>query len=446
MVPKKIHKFEYMERVDIKLYTAVSSPRLEYVAGVVLRDLLGLSFQVVTDRRKIGNSPFLNYSAERLPEAFNVKPEGILSETGIRADDPPAASDGGLMLLFPSDSPSDLPFDIFAASFWMLTRYEEYRKFGPDRHGRFMAEDSLAFRLGFLRIPVVELWARRLALALLKKIPFLAFRRNRFRSVVTFDIDQAYAYRGKGVLRGAAGFMSDLVKGAGMERLRSLSGTDRDPYDVYDYIFEAVDNAGAEALFFLPFGSWSEYDRNNPAGSKIYGELVRRITSRYNAGIHFSYNSGHDGSLMKKERERFARVTGIVPSVSRQHYLVLRFPDTCRWLHANGIKTDYTLGYPSLPGFRAGISVPFRFYDLVAEKETALVMSPFAIMDVTLKDYMKLDVQKAKSVITETADSLVVTGGVFLSIWHNSSLTERNGWEGWREVFEHTLLIGSGND
>lgn len=435
-----------MERVDIKLYTAVSSPRLQYVAGVVLRDLLGLSFQVVTDRRKIGSSPFLNYSDELIPEAFNIVPEGLLTETGVRDADPPAVSDGELMLIFPSDSPSDLPFDIFSASFWMLTRYEEYRQFEPDRHGRFRAEDSLAFRLGFLRIPVVELWARRLMLALLKKIPFLAFRRNRFRSVVTFDIDQAYAYRGKGVLRGTAGLMSDLVKGAGMERLRSLSGSDRDPYDVYDFIFEQVENCSASAIFFLPFGSWSEFDKNNPAGSRLYRELVKRITSRYETGIHLSYNSGKEGSLMMREADRYRKVTGMVPSMSRQHYLLLRFPDTYRWLEKSGIDKDFTMGYPSQPGFRAGISVPFRYYDLGEERQTDLTVTPFAVMDVSLKDYLKIGKDEAKGLIGEIAGTLRSNGGSFVSIWHNSSLTERDGWEGWREVFRHTLDITMTND
>jgi len=30
-------------------------------------------------------------------------------------------------------------------------------------------------------------------------------------------------------------------------------------------------------------------------------------------------------------------------------------------------------------------------------------------------------------------------GGLFISIWHNTSLTDENEWEGWRRLFEYTL-------
>jgi hypothetical protein len=52
-----------------------------------------------------------------------------------------------------------LPFDIFSASFYLLSRYEEYINPHYDLHNRFKAEESLAFKNGFLQIPLVDLWA-----------------------------------------------------------------------------------------------------------------------------------------------------------------------------------------------------------------------------------------------------------------------------------------------
>jgi hypothetical protein len=435
-----------MDPVDIKVYTNHHSPRLDFTLKVLLGDILGLNFEVVTDKRRIGNTPVINYSPDAIADSFRIVPSGLLEGTSVEASAPDAVMWNDIPVLFANDGGGNLPFDIMAASFWMLSRYEEYQPFTPDRHGRFPAEASLAFRSGFLQQPVVEIWAARLSLELIRHFPFIAFKRSEFSVEVTFDIDQAFAYRGKGLLRGAAGFVSDVVKGSAMERFRSVSGTERDPYDVYEYIMGRLDDTGVKSFFFFPFGSLSEFDRNNPYGTRVYRDLVRAISGRYSTGIHFSYSSGREHGLMNREIERFMKVAGFSPDISRQHYLLFPLPSVCRALEANGILADYTLGYASRPGFRAGISRPFRFYDLPADRETGLTLSPFALMDVTLKDYMQYDTARAKEVAGELIAQVKGTGGRFATVWHNSSLTEREGWEGWRSVFEHILKQCGNND
>lgn len=435
-----------MDSVDIKVYTDFRSPRLEYIAGLILSDILGLSIAVIDDRRRIGSTPVISYSSEGITGSFRIAPSGFLSETGVRKFEPEGGEWQGVPVLFPHDGDSHLPFDIFSAAFYMVSRYEEYLDFSPDDHGRFRAEESYAFRHGFLTRPVVEIWAAMLTKELIRHYPFLAFRRNKFRSLATFDIDQAYAYRGKGIIRGAAGLLRDVARGAGGERLRSLSGSERDPYDVYDYLFETIDRTGTEALFFLPFGSWSEFDKNNTAGSRLYRELIGTIQTRYKTGIHFSYNSGRNPDLMAREAERYSRVTGARPLLSRQHYLLLDFPVTYQNLIKNSIAADYTMGFASSPGFRAGISRQFHFYDIAREQATGLLVSPFVYMDVTLRDYMKLGAAEATDIIGNLIEEVRSVGGTFISLWHNSSLTERDGWEGWRQVFEDSLKKSISND
>ncbi|MDX9930307.1 MAG: polysaccharide deacetylase family protein [Bacteroidales bacterium] len=430
-----------MNPVDIKVYTRHPSPRLGWVAGVLLRDLLGLSYSVITDKRKIGTTPLINYSGEDIQGSFAITPCGLLEEDFIRSEDPETDCIDETVVLFPGSG--HMHFDIFAAAFWLLSRCEEYRPFKADRHGRYPAEESLSFRKGFLHKPVVEIWARKLAGELIRLFPFMAFRRNEFRPLITFDIDQAYAYLGKGLLRGAAGMVTGLVKGGAKERWRTISGSSSDPYDVYDYITREIDARGSEAIFFFPFGSWSEFDRNNRYDSRVYRTLVAGMAERYLTGVHFSYSSGRNHGLIRKEAERFAHTAGFRPEASRHHYLVIKLPETYRGLEDEGIKTDYSLGYASVPGFRAGISRPFSFYDLGREQETRLTVAPFAFMDVTLKDYLRLDVAGARKVIENLVAEVKGTGGTFISIWHNSSLTGMGEWEGWREVFEHTLNLTS---
>ena len=127
---------------------------------------------------------------------------------------------------------------------------------------------------------------------------------------------------------------------------------------------------------------------------------------------------------------------------SRQHFLRLKFPDTYRQLLNAGILEDYTMGYASNPGFRAGICTPYFFYDLKKETTTNLVILPFQIMDVTLKDYMKLSPAEALKEIEMLMMEVKQVNGTFVSIWHNETITNSGVWEGYREVFEKMNQLG----
>jgi hypothetical protein len=104
-----------------------------------------------------------------------------------------------------------------------------------------------------------------------------------------------------------------------------------------------------------------------------------------------------------------------------------------------GIEKEYSMGYASALGFRASIATPFYWYDLEYDLMTTLQIHPFQIMDVTLKEYLKLDLQVAKKEIEKMISATKAAHGQFIPIWHNSSFTKEEGWEGWTRVYEFLL-------
>jgi hypothetical protein len=104
------------------------------------------------------------------------------------------------------------------------------------------------------------------------------------------------------------------------------------------------------------------------------------------------------------------------------------------------------MGYASYPGFRAGTSSPFNFYDLKAEYETNLVVFPFAVMDVTLRQYLSLTPHEAVVRIKNISRDVKRVEGTFLSLWHNECLSDQGIWKGWREVFEEMVEEGTGRE
>lgn len=442
MLTSPFFKFADMGTKKLRIYSQEVTPRLEYAAEIIFSTILGIEYEITTDRRRIGSSPAIIYSGEKVRGQFVIRPSGLLSETVVSEVRPEVAFIGELPYIFPVDD-GTLPFDVFSAAFYMVTRYEEYLPFAPDVHGRYLGERSLAYRGGFLQLPVVETWARFLADELVKYFPVITIRHNEFRSMVTIDVDQPFAYRSRGFLRSMGGLVKGLA-GTGAkasDRIRTMAGDMPDPYDSFAYIEQQVRQHGSEALFFFPTGDQGEYDHNPPYRDHDYGEIIRKYDTMFGSGIHPSYRSDGRPKTLKMETERYRHIAGHHPESARQHWLLLRMPDTYRAWESAGIMYDYTMGYPDEPGFRAGMARPFAFYDLSRERRTLLTVVPFQVMDGTLRQYCHLTPEASIAVIRSLVNATRQVGGLFVSVWHNTSLSESNGWEGWRMVFEETLAL-----
>ncbi|MBA7546413.1 hypothetical protein ES705_38803 [subsurface metagenome] len=104
------------------------------------------------------------------------------------------------------------------------------------------------------------------------------------------------------------------------------------------------------------------------------------------------------------------------------------------------------MGYSTHTGFRAGIARPFYFYDLYEEKQTSLRVVPFHIMDRTLLSYLNYSTEQAIKEFEYYSKSIKNIGGLFVSLWHNTSVNDFEEWQGWQKVFKRMIEINSYND
>ncbi len=430
-----------MDPGPVMIFSSEDVPRLRYIAGIILGDILGLSWEVITDKRKLGKHNVINYSEENVKGSFKISPSSILFEKGIEQKEVIVGKWKDLPVFFQTSADSDIPFDIFAASFFMVSRYEEYCSFEPDEYGRFMAASSLAFRSGFLGIPVVDLWVKEFAKGLLTKFQTLAFRRSNYTAIVTFDTDEPFEYLGKGIFRSIGGLLRDLAvtDGHAAERYKTVTGGKPDPFEVFGYMTDCIDTSGADARFFFPVGDRSKFDHNPSWKNVEYRSLILRLVKKYMYGIHPSFNASDKSAVMEKEAERFRSITGGDLKLSRFHYLRLKMPASYRILLKSGIREDYSMGFHDEPGFRAGIARPYLFYDVEKNTQTNLKIIPFQVMDVTMYKYKKLDSKTSLDIILKLIIETRRVGGLFASIWHNTSLLDNPECRGWRIVFESML-------
>jgi len=430
------------------VYAREITPRLNYIFEFIIKEILTLDLKITSDSEQFSAStqPKINYSDRFFDNSFRIKPANLLFEREIIEQDLyfPVWKDTKVMYI--TDPHSDMPFDPFAASFFMLSRYEEYFNAEPDLHGRYDVYSSLAYRNDFLNFPVVDLWIEELRKSLIKKFPPLRIPPKPCEFMPTIDVDEPFAFKCKGLIRTIGGMMQSntrKIKGENILRLKVLIGKSKDPYDVFDLLQQWHNKHQSKPIFFFQVGKVGKYDKNPPGNRRGYVRLIKETAGKYRIGIHPSYRSNVEPSELEKEISLLQMAACQPITRSRQHYLKLQIPYTYRNLLQLGIKEDYTMGYAAETGFRAGTSNSFFFYDLLNEEKTELKIFPFQVMDGTLKDYLRMDPQEAMERIKQIIDRTRAVNGTFTCLWHNSSLSDWGPWEGWRVVYETVLKMAT---
>ncbi len=433
----------------ILIYTDKLNSRLEYIAHVLFTSILQQEITFTSDPAVFADAdlPKLNYSARRFEHAINITPHTLLFNRELAIPESEPVMVENQHLFFKSPGNSNLPSDPLAASFYLITRYEEYLNNHRDAHGRFPAECSILTKFNLLRKPVVNIWARILGEKMAKQFAGFYLPEPRFTFIPTIDIDNAWAYAHKGFWRSAGALARAAITHPGTdvkERIEVLLRKKRDPFDTYRLLNECFEGREEQVRFFFLLGDYSRYDKNISWKNHHLQQLIRETDQRYRVGIHPSYSASQskESHLISDERRRLEKITGKKITRSRFHYLKLHIPESYRHLIKAGISEDYSMGYPSHTGFRAGICTPYFFYDLHREATTSLKIIPFQVMDVTLKDYLKLTPEEAMTEIGELMAEVRKCGGIFSAIWHNESLTGRGAWKGYDDLFRKMIEMG----
>jgi hypothetical protein len=335
---------------------------------------------------------------------------------------------------------SALSFDIFAAVFYLLSRYEEYIYEGKDEYGNFDYRQSILYKLNKLDTPVVDEWINILKRVLKDHFPSLNLKEKKPRCILSFDIDVAYEYKNRTALRTIGGIGKKLItfKFKNLQtHVLTLLNKKKDSFDTYQYIKERIKNNSA--VFFFNMGKYGKRDKNPSHKNLVFRQLIYSLYQKNFLGLHPSYASNYDEELLAEEKQKLEDIIQQKITLSRQHYLKITMPGTFKKLSQNGITKDFSIGYYFSYGFRAGTCHPFLFFDLISNEITNLRLYPFAFMEGTLNEVMNLSTDEAKLHISQLIETVQKNNGVFIPIWHNSTLSETGIWKGWRNVFEHML-------
>ena len=110
------------------VYTHKITPRLRYTFKHFFESVLGIQVDFTTRLEVFiaQNGPKMSYANAPLGNEFFVNSNALLFEQGVHDIEITVSQWEGLPVFFHCSKDSMLPFDVFAATFFLISRYEEY--------------------------------------------------------------------------------------------------------------------------------------------------------------------------------------------------------------------------------------------------------------------------------------------------------------------------------
>ncbi len=417
------------------------SPRMSYVFKHICTRILGVevTFTSSIDAFIGRQGPKASYGSIALGNELFFQSQGILEQHGVESQEITVKPWDDTVGFFAVSSQSALPFDVFAASFYLLSRYEEYLPHVKDTIGRYPSKESLAFKNQFLQSPVVDIWAQKLKLVLEAAFPEMIFQKKVSSTNLFIQAEQPFKYKTKGFLRSFFNYSVDLFGLRFKElfnRTRVILSMRRDPYDSFKYLITASKNTSVKLTFFFLLGTPEEYLNGVTIYKNKFREVIKYVADYAEVGMVLSKKAQKDVSLLKKEKIQLEDIIlqDVKCAYNADH--VVDLPHAYRELVEMEITRDFTMCYANKPGFRASTCTPFLFYDLDYEIKTPLIIAPVAGISSSFNHF---DHEKTRAAIVHLKNEVEKVNGHFILGLNNACFGNATDGKFWRSILTETL-------
>jgi len=341
-------------------------------------------------------------------------------------------------LIEPRGNDTVIHYDILGLTYWMLARVEEIGRTDLDKHERFAATSSHAYKHGYLERPVVDEWLHVLGQVIERQWMGLGLRTPAPKMFVTCDLDSPYEARtslanlprkvaGDLLMRRSVGMaFSSIVRGI---RNRAPNVSNDSHLAAVDWMMDVNERVGNRVAFYFITDRNHPLDAHYRMDEPVIRSLMRRIHERgHEIGLHPSYTSYADAARTVSEAEILREAMdaeGIQQAEigGRQHFLRWQSPVTARNWEAAGLHYDSTLSYADRAGFRCGTCHDYRMFDIQQDRVLNLRQRPLVLMEcaVIADRYMGLGHSDAAlALMGSFKDKCRRVGGTFTLLWHNS--------------------------
>ncbi len=422
-------------------------PEREYALRILLSDFLGLTYTLITsdsqrdyslvfdDKELIINDEFFRkYRSELSYLTTDALPKDVTYAKNrfVFENDIPVIY--GKDKIEVADKKLICGIDIFASSFFMLTRWEEFVIKKRDQHGRFPGNESFVWRNTVLHRPIVNEYVEMLWNMLVS----LGYKGERKTGnpelILTHDVDTLTYASYRTVL-------GDLIKRRNpLLAVKSFKyAISNDPFDTYDFLMTISERLGVKSHFyFMATDSGLKYDTSWYVKRRKFKSLVKSIKERgHIIGFHPGYYTYNKPDRWHYEKMILEDAIQQEVKEGRQHFLRMDIPKTFSIWENNNMEIDSSLGYSGREGFRCGTGDTFPIFDFLERKQLNLKERPLIIMDGMLKSNQDHSVDKAKETIHYYTSLIKKYKTGITILFHNSSFFGE--WEGYDSVYRELL-------
>lgn len=417
------------------VFSTFLTPRIKYIFNFIFKDILKAEVEFT------GNSQYflqsdnikISYGDAPLADELFFKSTSLLLSNKVEEHNLKTTLFGEYQVPFPVKD-SLLPFDVFAASFFVVSRYEEYLHQKTSTED-FTANKSYQYKWKILDRPVVDEWALILKNLILKKYPGFKFHDKKFiqQPTINFTI---VPNAPDGFLSKTKFYISSVFKKENAyltSKIDRITGLGIDNEAVLSDLEKSLEKK-SNPLYFINFPNVSdEYIRRNGVSTLLAEKSVGLLRP--------CDRETQKGSEIKEAILKLKKIHPEQINLISQQLEVLRFPTCYLNLLNSGITSDYSMGYSETAGFRAGTCTPFNWYDLQLEKVTPLNVKSYCICDGVFQ-YTHLE--EAKKMVNDYIDAVKVVDGSFFSSWQLRSLSDHYKYKKLKAVFEE-MMKSAGN-
>ena len=412
------------------IYTQKITPRIDYVFKHMCTRILGIKigFTSVIEEFIAHSGPKLSYGKQAMGNELFVQSFGLLQQQGFEDVEVVVKKWNDSPCFFSVSDKSSIPFDIFSAAFYLMSRYEEYLPHVKDELGRFPASQSLAFKEGFLEQPVVDIWAYEFKKVLAQIFPSLVFPKQQMKIHTLVNAQVPFLYTQRGPLRSFVGYCRDLGKFRMKSfwiRTQVLLGFKKDPHAVFEWLVETSKESTHMLSVFFMLGDPLHFRNSFNTRRKKFKSIIKYVGDYKEVGLIASLGASQSLDEIKKEKQRLEEITYRSLQKAMIEEFSLDLPEFYRSLLELEINEEYSMVYPHTVGFRASTCTPFLFYDCDYETKTPLEIQP--IVATTLA-FQNEDVSLKMEELLRSVNSINGTFSILFDIENFTKTSKNNSW------------------
>ena len=327
------------------------------------------------------SSPKFSYTNKPLGDEFFIASHSLLFEQGVINQNLKIEKWENLPVFFTTNKHGLCPFDIFAASFFLLTRYEESLPHMKTNLGHFNYLDSIASKNNFLDKPIVDLWVFKFYKILCKNFQEInQYINGKSSKELLLEVHIPYRYKYRSSLVNLGDFFSSLwslnLRDLVNQILVLLRLRD-DSSDSFDSWIELFGNSFFNPKVFFLFAKSSSYQSTVSIFNFNYIKKIKQVGDYFNLGILASVQAQIlSKDQLVKEKKDFQNVTHKSITSVRFSGGIREVTIDYENLSNSEFNNDYSMGYDNQIGFRAGTATPFYFYDISNEFQLPLKVHP----------------------------------------------------------------------